>query len=46
VSSRVKNLFYGRELAARVELVIRVRYGEQGIEGILQHRNAVAPCRG
>ena len=35
VSARVKNLFYGRELAARVELVIRVRYGEQGIEGML-----------
>jgi hypothetical protein len=46
VSSRVKNLFYGRELAARVELVIRVRYGEQGIEGLLQHRTAVAPRRG
>jgi hypothetical protein len=46
VSSRVKNLFYGRELAARVDLVIRVRYGEQGIEGLLQHRAAVAPRRG
>jgi hypothetical protein len=46
VSSRVKNLFYGRELAARVEMVIRVRYGEQGIEGLLQHPAAVAPRRG
>ena len=46
VSSRVKNLFYGRELATRVELVIRVRYGEQGIEGLLQHPAAVAPRRG
>jgi hypothetical protein len=46
VSSRVKNLFYGRELAARVELVIRVRYGEQGIEGMLQHSAFLAPRRG
>ena len=46
VSSRVKNLFYGRELAARVELVIRVRYGEQGIEGMLQHSNRRGPPPG
>jgi hypothetical protein len=26
--------------------VIRVRYGEQGIEGMLQHRTAVASRRG
>ena len=45
LSSRVKNLSYGRELAGRVELVIRVRWGEQGIEGLLQHRSAVAPRR-
>jgi hypothetical protein len=46
LSSRVRNLFYGRELAGRVELVIRVRQGEQGIEGLLQHRGAVAPRGG
>ena len=46
VSSRVKNLFYGRELAARVELVIRVRYGKQGIEGLLQHRPPWPPVEG
>ena len=46
LSARVKNLFYGRELAGRVEMVIRVRQVEGGIEGLLQQRGAVTPRRG
>jgi len=37
ISSRVQNRHFGRDLARAVDMVIRVRQGEHGLEGHIQH---------